>query len=135
MRAAPATHNSVKVYNEQNVLLIELLAPHVRVRTNEGRRVRVLDFSGKDRRLLQAIAMYLHSLLVAVSKTGPSIRFFIALRIEKCAVKPPWTGCQRGIMDEGPRLGVWRRCGDGGPTLEIRAGFESEGIIPDGPEH
>jgi len=36
--------------------LIELLAPHVRSCTKEGRRVRALDFSGKDRQLLQVIS-------------------------------------------------------------------------------
>jgi len=33
----------------------ELLAPHVRQRTKDGRRVRALDISGKDRELLKAI--------------------------------------------------------------------------------
>ncbi len=36
--------------------LSELLAPHVRGRMKEGRRVRTLDFSGKDRQLLQVIS-------------------------------------------------------------------------------
>ena len=34
----------------------ELLAPHVRGRMKAGRRVRALDFSGKDRQLLQVIS-------------------------------------------------------------------------------
>jgi DNA-binding transcriptional ArsR family regulator len=33
-----------------------LLAPYVHSRTKEGRRVRTLDLSGKDRELLQAIS-------------------------------------------------------------------------------
>jgi len=36
--------------------LSDLLAPYVRARTEEGRRVRALDLSGKDRELLQAIS-------------------------------------------------------------------------------
>jgi hypothetical protein len=36
--------------------LSELLAPHVHSRTKDGRRVRALDISGKDRELLQAIS-------------------------------------------------------------------------------
>ena len=36
--------------------LIDLLTPHVRGRTKEGRRVRALDFSAKDRQLLQGIS-------------------------------------------------------------------------------
>jgi len=36
--------------------LIDLLAPYVRGRTQHGRGVRALDFSGKDRPLLQAIS-------------------------------------------------------------------------------
>ena len=36
--------------------LSELLAPHVRSRIRDGRRVRSLDISGKDRQLLQAIS-------------------------------------------------------------------------------
>jgi hypothetical protein len=35
--------------------LIDILAPYDRVRTKQGRRVRALDISGKDRLLLQAI--------------------------------------------------------------------------------
>jgi hypothetical protein len=34
----------------------QLLAPHVHSRTKDGRRVRALDISGKDRELLQAIS-------------------------------------------------------------------------------
>jgi len=34
----------------------ELLAPHVRSHTKNGRRVRALDISGKDRELLQAVS-------------------------------------------------------------------------------
>jgi hypothetical protein len=33
-----------------------LIAPHILTRTHEGRRVRPLDLSGRDRQLLQAIA-------------------------------------------------------------------------------
>ena len=36
--------------------VIDLLAPYVRARTQQGRRVRALDLSGKDRLLLQAIS-------------------------------------------------------------------------------
>jgi hypothetical protein len=36
--------------------MIDLLAPYVRARTQQGRRVRALDLSGKDRLLLQAIS-------------------------------------------------------------------------------
>ena len=36
--------------------LSELLNPHVRSRTKDGRRVRALDISGKDREILQAIS-------------------------------------------------------------------------------
>ena len=36
--------------------LKDLLAPYVRGRTQQGRRVRALDISGKDRELLQAIS-------------------------------------------------------------------------------
>jgi hypothetical protein len=36
--------------------LCELLAPHVRSHTKNGRRVRALDISGKDRELLKAIS-------------------------------------------------------------------------------
>ena len=36
--------------------LSQLLAPYVRARTKQGRRVRTLDLSGKDRELLQAIS-------------------------------------------------------------------------------
>ncbi len=36
--------------------LSDLLAPHVRSHTQDGRRVRALDISGKDRELLQAIS-------------------------------------------------------------------------------
>lgn len=36
--------------------LIELLAPHLNSRIKDGRRVRSLDISGKDRQLLQAIS-------------------------------------------------------------------------------
>ena len=36
--------------------LSELLAPHVRGRIEDARRVRALDISGKDRELLQAIS-------------------------------------------------------------------------------
>ena len=35
--------------------LSEVLTPYVRARTQQGRRVRALDLSGKDRLLLQAI--------------------------------------------------------------------------------
>jgi len=36
--------------------LIDLLAPYVRRRTRQGRRVRALEVSGKDREILQAIS-------------------------------------------------------------------------------
>jgi len=36
--------------------MIDLLAPYVRARTQQGRRVRALDLSGKDRLLLQAFS-------------------------------------------------------------------------------
>jgi len=36
--------------------MIDLLTPYVRARTQQGRRVRALDLSGKDRLLLQAIS-------------------------------------------------------------------------------
>ena len=39
-----------------NTPMHELLAPHVRARTQQGRRVRALDVSGKDRELLKAIS-------------------------------------------------------------------------------
>ena len=38
-----------------NTPLNDLLAPYVRARTQQGRLVRALDISGKDRELLQAI--------------------------------------------------------------------------------
>jgi hypothetical protein len=36
--------------------IIDLLAPYVRARTRQGRRVRALDLGGKDRPLLEAIS-------------------------------------------------------------------------------
>jgi len=45
----------VATFSEQ-IPLIDLFTPYVRGCTKEGRRVRALDLSGKDRELLQAIA-------------------------------------------------------------------------------
>lgn len=47
--------NTLCTFNDHTPL-IDLLTPHVSARTRQGRRVRALDFSGKDRALLQAIS-------------------------------------------------------------------------------
>jgi hypothetical protein len=47
--------NEVSTFRHQTPLS-DLLAPYVHRRTKEGRRVRALDLSGKDRELLQAIS-------------------------------------------------------------------------------
>jgi hypothetical protein len=46
--------DEVSTFSDQTPLT-DLLAPYVRGRTRQGRRVRALDISGKDRELLQAI--------------------------------------------------------------------------------
>ena len=47
--------DALSTFSDQTPL-IDLLAPYVRARTQQGRRVRALDISGKDRELLQAIS-------------------------------------------------------------------------------
>ena len=46
--------DEVSTFSDQTPLA-DLLAPYVRGRTRQGRRVRALDISGKDRELLQAM--------------------------------------------------------------------------------
>ena len=47
---------AIRLDERANSNLVSLLDPQVRGRTQEGRRVRALDLSGKDRRLLEAIS-------------------------------------------------------------------------------
>ena len=61
LRAQVSQEVNERLMNElssfsDNTPLSDLLAPYVRARTQQGRRVRALDLSGKDRELLQAIS-------------------------------------------------------------------------------